>query len=166
MARMLGAISSVVSALISVLCLSCASNNSGTSQPPVSQETNGGISIKDSGVSIPSSCDRPCAAGWFCDRGTCAEMSRDFAQSPYGAECQPPLFLPPDNFGGARLVDKCRQVYVCIEGRCSSCSSAMECSRSRACSAGPERFSGRICSGPGVALPSDASVEPRRVDGP
>ncbi len=136
--------------LILPLWVACAENKA---DPLPSEIQKGASGPNRDGGQVTSACKQSCFAGWFCDRGKCAEISHDFAMSPYGVECQPPLHLPPDDFGGGRVIDSCRGIYLCVEGRCSSCDSDSECTRSAVCTGVQGRFVGKRC-----LLPSDASI--------
>jgi hypothetical protein len=103
--------------------------------------------------------DDQCGIGWFCDRGTCAEISADFAVSPYGAECAPPVTVPASDFGPPRIIDKCRGAYLCLEGRCKSCLVTSECTMSNECRAGGDRYLGKYCWAPDAAAPTTAGLD-------
>ena len=103
--------------------------------------------------------DDQCGSGWFCDRGTCAEISAHLDVSPYGAECAPAVTVPASDFGPPRIIDKCRGTYLCREGRCRSCLVTSECTMSTECRAGGDRYLGKYCWAPDAAAPTTAGLD-------
>lgn len=67
---------------------------------------------------ITCSIDQNCASG-FCDDGRCA-----LPKGPFGASCTPAP-RTPDGISDGKL-HACG-AYVCIEGRCRSCTSDTQC---------------------------------------
>jgi hypothetical protein len=104
----------------------------------------GGVTVDGLLVGLCTS-DEQCDGGWFCDRGTCTQVSADLILSPYGALCSEPVILPGTDMTAPSVIDKCRGLYICIEGRCRSCIDTMECLVPRICQTGTEKYRGSYC---------------------
>jgi len=98
--------------------------------------------------------DSDCRSG-LCDRGTCGDL---YVKGNYGRECVPGPSPPPDKPKMGRhpppLGENLCTGYLCIDGRCRSCTSDAECQWEG--SAGPkclhyQGWYGKRCGTPGVA---------------
>jgi hypothetical protein len=56
------------------------------------------------------------------------------------------------------IIDKCRP-YLCVDGRCQSCSATSECTGALECRAGGDRFVGRYCFARGLDAPTTTGLD-------
>jgi hypothetical protein len=82
--------------------------------------------LRTGSLSNASECtaDRYCQSG-LCDRGVCTSIGGIW-NGNHGEPCEP---LPPfaQRIPNARRDVQCSSVYICLDGRCRSCTSDAEC---------------------------------------
>jgi hypothetical protein len=110
--------------------------------------------------------DDQCAAGQFCDRGICAITSTDPTLSPYGIECVPTIVAPGDDVSPPQAIGRCRNIYLCVDGRCRSCAARSDCQGSRECRTGGGRYSGEYCWDPNQGPPSALGLDAMGMTNP
>jgi len=120
--------------------------------------SSGSGSVDRSGLAVTKVCsnDSECSGGAFCDQGRCAMSSPQLA---FGMRCVPP---PRTALGTVDAKLGTCGAYLCIDGRCRSCSSDAQClgdSGAPLCQAIPDR-PGRRCGGPAPGVPTGG---PRRA---